>query len=817
MASRHAGRTLIMKGEGEGIMGGGARSRRGVFSPLPVLLSILLLLVLSFAGYAQVAQEITVVSLTDRVLVEDCLRFGLNLGGDHYLTGSVLRKQRVIENFEGSTYRQIYTVRPPGRLDSPDRLKVPEPWRQVFIGSRYVILSGPSQWTSGTLRDIRQIYAGTRGRGEQPDLFIFDRPVKLVPGSGVMLEAARLDEGYVGPLDDYWRVNISPQVGDLPPGSAGRVAGRMNGADSPAHIRFATHYHRYGDLNGTWHIHFWARAVDGRPVLEIAPDRPEWGKAVKLRPEPEWRKYELKLPVKGVPESVSPIQDAHLLWLFRVTGGEILIDDIEMWPEGDENPTAFRDDLIATLQKFQPGILRYLQMGGNTLRNTLLPPLQAHAYTSRPTYLPGPYQRKRKASYGLHQFYELCHHVGAEPWYSLPGTMELEEILQFMEYLGGDSDTEFGRLRVEMGQKEPWSQVFSRIHVEFGNEAWNSAPPYQAGGFNGPDYWRELIAAAKNTPYYRPNIIFHAGGQAASTSRNQRIIAHTPNADRLSVAPYLIPSLNQDDLHRLNTDEKFFRWAFAWPLVRSLEEKGAMFRNHQLVRESGLGLSIYEINHHTTSGDAPLEPRNRLVTSLGGGLNVINNMLLMLREHQIREQCLFSLAQHSYRARNIGQVRLWGTALSMRAGKERYRPTFLAAAAVNQVIAGNLIETIHQGAQPTFTATGVFSRRDGIRTINNIPALWSYGFADNNTRGLIVINLDIKQAHRIAVNFPEKPVGAAHSYLLTGATINASNEFEHPDPQVVLLEETIEHFTTEKILTIPAHSMLVLQWKIKEI
>jgi len=26
------------------------------------------------------------------------------------------------------------------------------------------------------------------------------------------------------------------------------------------------------------------------------------------------------------------------------------------------------------------------------------------------------------------------------------------------------------------------------------NEAWNSAPHYQAGGFNGPDYWRELIA-----------------------------------------------------------------------------------------------------------------------------------------------------------------------------------------------------------------------------------------------------------------------------------------------------------------------------------
>ena len=84
-----------------------------------------------------------------------------------------------------------------------------------------------------------------------------------------------------------------------------------------------------------------------------------------------------------------------------------------------------------------------------------------------------------------------------------------------MEYLGGPPDTPYGRLRTELGHPQPWTKTLGAIHVEFGNEAWNNAGPYQVGGYNGEDYWKDLIAAAKASPYYTPKVIFHAAGQAA--------------------------------------------------------------------------------------------------------------------------------------------------------------------------------------------------------------------------------------------------------------------------------------------------------------
>ena len=79
--------------------------------------------------------------------------------------------------------------------------------------------------------------------------------------------------------------------------------------------------------------------------------------------------------------------------------------------------------------------------------------------------------------------------------------------------------------------------VFEHLHVEFGNEAWNNAGPYQCGGFNGPDYWQELIRIGKESPHYRPNVLFHAAGQAANSWLNGGIMPRVANADCFGVDP----------------------------------------------------------------------------------------------------------------------------------------------------------------------------------------------------------------------------------------------------------------------------------------
>jgi alpha-L-arabinofuranosidase len=412
--------------------------------------------------------------------------------------------------------------------------------------------------------------------------------------------------------------------------------------------------------------------------------------------------------------------------------------------------------------------------------------------------------------------YELCEYLGAEPWYCLPGTLHKEELANFIEYLGAPADVGYGKMRAEMGQQRPWSEVFDHIHIEFGNEAWNNAAWYQCGGYNGPDYWRELIDTGKNSPYYKSNMLFHTAGQASYSGRNAGILKNAPNADRFSVAPYLISQLNNKDLEILDTDEKLFRWIFAKPIWRSFDPRGAMFQNYGLAKEAEIELSIYEVNHHTTHGDAPAGPRNKIVSSIAGGINVANDMLLMMREHKLRTQCLFSLIQHMYRAQGVGNVYLWGTALNMRKGHERFRPTFLACMLANKVIGGDMVETIHSGNEPTFDAAGYFAYRGDVETIRDIPVIRSYGFAEGRKRGLILMSLDVSVARPIEIVFAGKPVqNKASLWRMSAEKITANNEFENPEPQVTVSQETLNNFSTGQKITLSPYSMAVFEWEVQ--
>jgi alpha-L-arabinofuranosidase len=412
--------------------------------------------------------------------------------------------------------------------------------------------------------------------------------------------------------------------------------------------------------------------------------------------------------------------------------------------------------------------------------------------------------------------YVLCEYIGCDPWYCLPGTITLDEMKAFMEYLGAPADVGLGRLRTRLGHPQPWTDVFERIHVEFGNEAWNNAGPYQCGGYNGPDYWNDLMAVGKQSPYCTPGVIFHAAGQAAYVGRNEEIMRDCPPADCFSVAPYIIQGFSQEEVARYyNTPDKLFRWAFAWAIRRSTSPDGAMYQNGELAKEANMELSIYEVNHHITHGDGPLEPRNQLVTSIGGGLNVANNMLLMLKDHHLRTQCLFSLIQHGYNAHGVGEVRLWGTALCMRKGSERYRPTFLACATANRVIGGDLIATHHAGAQPTFSSEGVFSSQ-GVETIEDIPTIWSYAFRDGDRRGLILINLDTSQHRPVSIEFNDQVQGSrAQGWLLAAETMTDNNEFEETLPQVAVREAARNRFQSGHTLSLPPHSMTALSWHVE--
>ena len=152
----------------------------------------------------------------------------------------------------------------------------------------------------------------------------------------------------------------------------------------------------------------------------------------------------------------------------------------------------------------------------------------------------------------------------------------------------------------------------------------------------------------------------------------------------------------------------------------------------------------------------------------------------------------------------------------MRKGKERYRPTFLACATANKVLGGDLVETNHSGAAPTFDATGPLSRKDKHETMRGLPVIWSYGFADGRRRALVLVSLDTKQARPVEVRFAgEAAGGGAKSWLLTAEKITASNEYEVGEPQVTVQERAIADFASGRQLTLPPFSLLALHWDVQ--
>ncbi|MFO8007371.1 MAG: hypothetical protein R6V05_06505, partial [Candidatus Brocadiia bacterium] len=208
-------------------------------------------------------------------------------------------------------------------------------------------------------------------------------------------------------------------------------------------------------------------------------------------------------------------------------------------------------------------------------------------------------------------------------------------------------------------------------------------------------------------------------------------------------------------------------------------------------------------------GGVPIERRNRVIASIGGGINIINDALLMMRERGIRTQCQFNLNQKNF----FHGVKLWGFVPGIRR-EQRYRPIFLAQKIANEVIGGDLVHTEHAGARPEFAATGYFEdSREEKLTYGDVPALWSYGFREGARRGLILFNLDTTDAHPVQLVFDGDAGDGATAWWLSADSITANNEYENGEPQVRVRQEEVADFASGHRLELPPHSMVVLEWR----
>jgi hypothetical protein len=792
---------LVLGSVGLLAVGGAALLARGTAVGRPV----------SFARLSPGARPApTTIAITDRVRRADVRRFGINLGGyNHWDSGQIMANLlHRNPGFEGQLFRSI--VRCAG-ASANAWTHAATGWTAGFWnGATFEVLQGKGSGRSGTI-------TGYALRGKE-GVFTLEQG-SAPPAAGDWVAVRKSFDG--GATTGWWtRVQgqgrLETESADLARESPGRQAVRLSAPETGDAAELSSHCDNWkGEtflrLDGSHRLTFRARGVAGTRRLQVAvrrvanPARTYLDRVVTLTPE--WRDWTLGFDVaeKGKPAG-------SLKVLFRVEAGStVLLDDVSLAAADapDVNPTAFRLSVVHALRDLRPGIVRYwgAQLG-ETLDNQLAEP-----FARRRSGYSHWSQEAEQIEYGLHEFLVLCESVGAEPWYVIPTAFSLDEIKHLIEYLGGPTGTPYGDLRAARGHPVPWTETFRQLHLELGNEAWNGI--FAGGTIESPEAYGQrgnaVFAAARASRWFRPASRFDLvlGGQAAWAQRNQTIHSQSSQHDSLALAPYLLPKVD-----RFAQPEEFFGPLFAEPelIVRA----GArcprdfpcnyMRRTHDALQASSrpVPLSVYEVNLHTTEGAIvqDQEALDRYLPSLGAGLAVAHHMLLLLRELGIRNQALFALHQFAY---SVGpdkktSAKLWGTVRDLEVTGRR-RPQFLAVQLANEALRGDLVETIHQGDDPTWDQPPL-----NRVALEGAHYLHSYAFVDGSERSAVLFNLHRTEPLTVWLRGAGAPRGEVLIRRLSGA-LTASNE---KGDEVAIREERVP---LPEDLELPPHSMTALFWR----
>ncbi len=797
------------------------------------------------------------IDVTDTVKVS-ARPLGINMGGSTYY-GSPILKYAARNNFEGTVYRQCHRgmLYPDGFTTAYAGRRGMEKWwdkldmYDLFPGMAVTVISGPCRDFKTTIKEVTyKEYVQYKGAKPQEMChFVFEDEVPLpegtpIDGMGILLEKDARHEGYAKhfPGAGVWgSSNYSVSIGDVHPDSFGQAAVLLDGTveakdydkiekvykptkrpSNRAFYMFMGGWGRYADLNGTWHIKFKAKALTPDNNFRIASN--VQGYKANIAPvapklTAEWAEYEETVTIDCFTQPYPDTKSGGALsFVFEAEGGKVLFDDVEIWNAVNTNPTVFRDDAVEALKKLNPGILRYLTMGG-VPKNDIMPPMQRYNARNNITKLNGTYGAGGTRVWNFSEHLELCEYLSCSSWYGVPGTLYEEEIDLIIEFLAGSVDTEGGKMRAAQGHPQPWTETIPEIHLEIGNEPWNERLGFLAGGYYGPDYWESIFKRIKNSPHYKNNIILHASGQSYSSGMTRKVLSVTPSADCYAIAPYQIHGVTKQQYELLEDEKSFFRWALGYPLVRSYGR--SLSRQMEAISQFDCEFSVYEQSWHMTAGDLPLEPRNRFVTSLPAGVGIINNLLLQMRDFGFRYQNFFNFTQHSIGAPGVGPVRLWGSVLSMRPEEFRFRPTGYAFKLANEVLQlrGDMLETVHPDNQPMFTAAileksqtskkkkKMYDRKED----QDFACIWSYVVKTDAGYGVIFINLDLDRSFDVTLNHGSVVQGAVQQKVLSSEHYADNNEFESAVPGVTHKESTVGDPAIAPV-HLPPHSMVTLQW-----
>ena len=677
-------------------------------------------------------------------------RLGLNLGewtgwGAAQLVGNVIRNP----GFEGTIDRAIVIVKEASRfgfLDDNHWTARPDGF---WNGANFQVLSGASAGMSDMI-------ALSLAKGEQglPEFKVSGQTPPLQPGDAISLSLVN-DQALPGQWwfpSDSLPGQFSVVYDHLPPKTSGKRALSLNPMiGKPATVfnyldSISSRAGKMLPINEQWKLRFWAKKTSGEVKLSVRFRRLNNSQPflldgiVELNDNWQLIERDFNAEDNGAAANLE-------LALIAEGNGRVIIDDVELVAQTESN-SAFRAELVAALKQLRPGYLRDWQgQLGDSFNNRVASPFGRR--NSR--YRPG---NESTFSYGLPEFLQLNVEIGSQPWVVLPTTLEDEELRQLGRYLRKKID-DYG---------------FSEVIVEFGNENWN--PLFRAAGIQNSGIhafvanraFEMLLQGAGN----RSKLMTVVNSQYANPWITGKLVENATTIDGVAIAPYFFYKFDQND-----------------DGLQKLFDQDDLYNEHLAkANANGKELLVYELNLHTTQGNANTLTRNHVVNSAAAGAALAKRLLTGL-DYGITRQMLYTLAQYdAYIDNSQGDrqlVELWGIARDLSDKNVHLRATGQAMALLNAILPAD--------KHPLANLQPNKSKEVKISAFHNQQG-WSLALVSSQA-----------ETQNIRVDFPDASQQQWRIELLTN-TAEIGNDYT-VSKQIL----TSNHHTLS--LTLPGYSLLV--------
>jgi alpha-L-arabinofuranosidase len=510
-----------------------------------------------------------------------------------------------------------------------------------------------------------------------------------------------------------------------------------------------------------YHGYVWLKTADYTGDVDVALEADQTGgeqyaTATITEIAGDWKKYPFTLQ----PSKSDPL--AKIAITFR-GHGKLWIDQVSLMP-GDAQG-GVRQDVESRVAALHPGFIRW--PGGNVAQDYHWK-WGIGPRDHRPVWVNASWANELEPSdFGTDEFILFARRLGAEP--SITVNVEgrgatADEAAAWVQYCNGNAQSEYGRIRADNGNPEP----FHVQYWEVGNEIWGD---WVRGHSDATTYANNLNRYVQKMKAVDPSIkIIASGDNNLDWNRTVLTIAGN-NIDYLAVHHYY-------GLSEMNGDANNLR---ARPLhyERFYGEMQQMIR--QLVPGHDIKLAINEWN---TSLPLPAQQSMQSALYGAGLMNVFErtgNLVQMSAVSDMVNGWSGGIIQASRHALFVTPTYLANMLYASHLGSERLASTLSA---------------------PTFDST-----QEGTA----VPVMDAVVSRSANQRQIFIkiVNTDPSKAVPLQISLAGVQVAnQAHIDTLSGDALSETNDFAHPN-QLRITSGTIAAGPSFSV-TIPNHSVSVI-------